>query len=416
MIRAKRHSGLPDSFTMTSIQSLQQREHRIRGLDTRSMPGLMTQLRRVNQREARLRARMLDFDLFLKDQQVDCTNHGLACPANASFEFPAPSSAEAIEPIKQLPTYNRAHWHGRIVGCFVFLLVGGMIAVQLRPSVVTALKSGHRLETNVHRGTDNSSTLTQVSLLAAQYEAGALSSLTSGSAQPSTPLSGKIDYAQNSMDWQTALLSIARLWLSEQNRSDRPSIVSTVSGPTPIEQARSRRAILYEEELDGSQERTFIGSVLWRAELAPRTARAPESAVTAEVEIPDRKLHAIWSLRRNTNDNAPASHTIQIVFEIPPEYPLGQVLTIPGVLARRTEQAVGVELKGQTVKVSDGFFRIHLSPVEADRVRNVEILKERPWFDIPVVYSSGRRGLLVIESGGVDYTAFSDFLEQEIHP
>jgi hypothetical protein len=40
-----------------------------------------------------------------------------------------------------------------------------------------------------------------------------------------------------------------------------------------------------------------------------------------------------------------------------------------------------------------------LSAVEADQQRNLQLLKERDWFDVPVVYTSGKRAILAIEKG-----------------
>jgi hypothetical protein len=46
------------------------------------------------------------------------------------------------------------------------------------------------------------------------------------------------------------------------------------------------------------------------------------------------------------------------------------------------------------VKVTNSFFLIGLSSVDADRARNIQLLKEQAWFDIPVVYNDGRRTII----------------------
>jgi hypothetical protein len=40
-----------------------------------------------------------------------------------------------------------------------------------------------------------------------------------------------------------------------------------------------------------------------------------------------------------------------------------------------------------------------MSSVDADRARNIQLLKEGAWFDIPVVYSDGRRTIIALEKG-----------------
>ena len=70
--------------------------------------------------------------------------------------------------------------------------------------------------------------------------------------------------------------------------------------------------------------------------------------------------------------------------------------------------ARGTPLAGLTVKVTNGFFLIGLSAVEADQQRNIQLLKERPWFDIPIVYTNGGRAILALEKGTSGERAFAD--------
>jgi hypothetical protein len=58
--------------------------------------------------------------------------------------------------------------------------------------------------------------------------------------------------------------------------------------------------------------------------------------------------------------------------------------------------------------VTTGFFLIGLSAVEADMQRNIQLLKERSWFDIPIVYNDGKRAILAVEKGTPGDRAFSD--------
>ena len=84
-----------------------------------------------------------------------------------------------------------------------------------------------------------------------------------------------------------------------------------------------------------------------------------------------------WTLRRNTDQALPASHTIEIMFNVPPDFPGGGVANVPGVLMKESEQARGTPLAGLAVKVTNGFFLIGLSAVDADLQRNIQLLKEQ---------------------------------------
>jgi len=47
------------------------------------------------------------------------------------------------------------------------------------------------------------------------------------------------------------------------------------------------------------------------------------------------------------------------------------------------ERLQGTALAGLAVKVTAGYFLIELSAADADKQRNLELLKGRPWIDIP---------------------------------
>ena len=66
---------------------------------------------------------------------------------------------------------------------------------------------------------------------------------------------------------------------------------------------------------------------------------------------------------------------------------------------KQAEQTRGVPLAGSAVKVTNGFYLIGLSNLDSDKERNVQLLKERAWFDIPVVYNNNRRAILAMEKG-----------------
>src|SRR6516165_5813986 len=124
-----------------------------------------------------------------------------------------------------------------------------------------------------------------------------------------------------------------------------------------------------------------------------------ELAVRADVEVPERKLTMTWSLRRNTDKSLPASHTVEIIFKLPADFAAGGISNVPGILMKSQEQTRGVPLSGLAVKVTNGFFLIGLSSVDADKERNLQLLKDRGWFDIPVVYNNNRRAILALEKG-----------------
>jgi hypothetical protein len=55
------------------------------------------------------------------------------------------------------------------------------------------------------------------------------------------------------------------------------------------------------------------------------------SAARADIEIPALNISIRWSLRRNDDRRLPASHTVEIVFTLPPDFPHGGISNVPGM-------------------------------------------------------------------------------------
>ncbi len=185
----------------------------------------------------------------------------------------------------------------------------------------------------------------------------------------------------------------------------------TAAGPSGSQAgpAVAQRVVLYQEDPSNPQGKQSVGSAVWRTEtVSPGTGLAPELEVRADIEIPEQHMTITWTLRRNTDQALPASHTIEIMFNVPPDFPGGGVANVPGVLMKESEQARGTPLAGLAVKVTNGFFLIGLSAVDADLQRNLQLLKTRPWFDIPIVYNNGGRAILALEKGPPGDRAFAD--------
>jgi hypothetical protein len=181
------------------------------------------------------------------------------------------------------------------------------------------------------------------------------------------------------------------------------------TAPSAQSPAVAQRVVLYEEDPADPAGKRFVGSVIWRTEtVSPGPGLAPELAVKASIEIPERGITMTFSMVRNTDPKLPASHTIDIRFKLPPGFPGGGVANVPGILMKQAEQTRGVPLAGIAVKVTDNVFLIGLSSVDSDVQRNMQLLKERTWFDIPVVYSNGSRAILAMEKGTPGERAFND--------
>lgn len=174
----------------------------------------------------------------------------------------------------------------------------------------------------------------------------------------------------------------------------------------------AQRAILYEEPIPGSEGARVEGQVLWTLVNEPvLPGEPPVAQIRASVEVPDRKIKLVLSLRRNTDQALPASHIAELRFDLPPDFQGRGIDTTPGLILKQTEDARGDPLIGAVAKVSDNLFWLALSAADQDGARNIGLLKEREWIDVPIRYLNRRRAILTFEKGTPGTQVFQQALQ-----
>lgn len=162
--------------------------------------------------------------------------------------------------------------------------------------------------------------------------------------------------------------------------------------------AVAQRSILYEEGADNDSGTASPGRAVWEVG-TDESGGQPATVLKLRAEIPERGVSADIELKPNLDQSLPASHLLEIRFQVPPDFPSRGVADIPGLVMKTTEEARGDALIGASVKVADGYFWVALSNVPTERDRNLSLLRERGWIDIPMLYEDGKRAILTIEKG-----------------
>ncbi|MCK7613193.1 hypothetical protein [Roseibium sediminicola] len=161
-----------------------------------------------------------------------------------------------------------------------------------------------------------------------------------------------------------------------------------------------QRSILYEEgEEAGGAGTAAQGAVVWSLEEETNLEGESQAVLTAAIEIPERDVKVDIRIKPNDDTSLPASHLVEIKYEFPESFAAGDVVNVPGLVMKPTEEARGDALIGASVKVSPGFFWIALSSLPNEQQRNLALLRERGWIDIPMLYENGKRGILTLEKG-----------------
>lgn len=173
----------------------------------------------------------------------------------------------------------------------------------------------------------------------------------------------------------------------------------------------TQKMFLYEERLGQTSPVATEGTIVWREKTDTENGR-PNPAIEAELDIPARKLKGLITIKRNTDESLPASHIIEIVFDLPQDFPEGNIESVQRIAFKQTEQDRGNPLIAVPAKITDDFHMVALNDDADARRVNTELMKTRSWIDIPITYRNGRRALITLEKGSSGTAVFDKVMNQ----
>ncbi|WP_068087166.1 hypothetical protein [Polycladidibacter stylochi] len=163
------------------------------------------------------------------------------------------------------------------------------------------------------------------------------------------------------------------------------------SNPLP---EQSEASFLYEEGADNKLA-VRKGNVVWRLE----KDASGVASVIAKAQVPDRGITVTMSLKPNSDSSLPASHLLELTFELPEGFDGQGIAKVPALVLKASEEASGDPLNGAAVQVSQDLFWIALSDLKEELNANMQLLKEREWVDVPLLYANGKRATLTFQKG-----------------
>lgn len=213
--------------------------------------------------------------------------------------------------------------------------------------------------------------------------------------------------------------SAAATALANESASDSwrsPMMRAILSISNLIEQgsfeppANGQRAVLYAESKTNAAGIPHVGRAVWRAQRNAGAAANSGPAMSIDVDIPQKDLAVRISFRPETGRDAVMTHFVELRFYGANRALTDAVAEVVGVLLKNDELSRGLELVGKIVRVQPGVFLMGLSGTQADARRNLMVLRDRNWLDIPIVYKDGSRSILTIEKGETGQRAVNAML------
>ncbi|WP_035871425.1 hypothetical protein [Cucumibacter marinus] len=184
--------------------------------------------------------------------------------------------------------------------------------------------------------------------------------------------------------------------------ADLGDSADTAGLPDPALSVGSQSILLEEQGGSAGRSTPFSGTVEWTRDVD----ELGEPVIRGVASIPARNLTVDLLIRKNSDDALPASHLMEINFNVQESFVGGGIASLPGVLLKDQELAQGKPLVGASARVFDNSFLFALSADQADETRNLELLSGQEWVDLPLVYSTGRRAIITLEKGEEGQSVF----------
>lgn len=184
----------------------------------------------------------------------------------------------------------------------------------------------------------------------------------------------------------------------------------TPSSP-PISVAQ-RAALLVDAPDEPQKVRTYVGNVVWRLDNVSRGPGQPLTiGVRAEVDLPEARMRAIMLIQKNTDDTLPASHTIEVRFVPAEGGPVPGVAQISTPQMRKEDTPAGDPLTGVPAPIMQNFFLVGLTRGDSSVARNIDLMRTRAWFDIPMLLSDQRIAKITFEKGNSGERVLNEAME-----
>jgi hypothetical protein len=175
-----------------------------------------------------------------------------------------------------------------------------------------------------------------------------------------------------------------------------PATPTPEAANPPASPSAGRAAMLVAAADNPQKPVVSLGSTTWS--LIPPAPNQPATvAVKAEADIPDLKMHATMTLRKNTDPTLQATHTIDLKFSFAEGAPITGFKDVGLPQMRKEDSTAAEALTSVKVKISDTYFLIALAKGESDTARNLDLMQTRAWFDFPLLLNDDRIAKVVFQ-------------------
>jgi hypothetical protein len=152
--------------------------------------------------------------------------------------------------------------------------------------------------------------------------------------------------------------------------------------------------------------------VTWSTvELSPQDGAPVEPAVMARARMPDTGLELVLTIRRNTDDQVPASHVMEMVFRDFGDIEPDPVSEVGAIVFGDRPGAATEPLAAFPAKIEDDHFVVVLNRFPGVSTVNLDLMSKGEWLDFAIQRRSGRSQIISLQKGATGNATFSSVVD-----
>jgi hypothetical protein len=177
-----------------------------------------------------------------------------------------------------------------------------------------------------------------------------------------------------------------------QSGAEPASQAPDATSPAPPDKAQAAMLIASDNPM---RPMVSFGSTVWST-IRPVPRNPATVAVKADASIPDLKMHATMTLRKNTDPTLQATYTIDLKFSFSDGVPIIGVEDVEPKM-RDLGSTASEALTSVKIEISDTYFLIALVNSDPDSARNLDLMQKRAWFDFSLRLKDKRIAKLLFQ-------------------
>ncbi|MBA5723680.1 hypothetical protein [Candidatus Liberibacter sp.] len=155
----------------------------------------------------------------------------------------------------------------------------------------------------------------------------------------------------------------------------------------------------------------ILGKVSWSLQKEEKKG-SKGSVIRGDISVPENEFLMSLTLKRNPDIALSSTHLMEIVFSFPKGLQGRGIADLQQISMKKTEKEPRILLESNIFRISNDVYRISLKHLPDNPYRNLNILEEYQWIEIPITYQNGRKAVLTLDKGQIGTEIFKTVIQE----